>query len=119
MLLLTLALLLLSVMLLLTLAPLVVCVRAQTENPRPEDVECLCKLMGTVGGPLDLSKRIVDKQNNATRCGAAAAGAAGAGGLAASRACLRRFLLSAALCVENKKIKRFFLNKNTNLIIFC
>lgn len=34
---------------------------AQTENPRPEDVECMCKLMGSVGGPLDASKRVVDK----------------------------------------------------------
>lgn len=40
--------------------------RPQTDNPRPEDVECLCKLMGTVGGPLDASKRVVDKGSGAT-----------------------------------------------------
>lgn len=29
----------------------------QTENPRPEDVECLAKLVTTVGKPLDSSKK--------------------------------------------------------------
>lgn len=29
----------------------------ETENPRPEDVECLCKLLTTVGRPMDASTR--------------------------------------------------------------
>lgn len=29
----------------------------ETDNPRPEDIECLCKLLTTVGKPLDQSDR--------------------------------------------------------------
>ena len=32
------------------------CARAQVENPKPEDVECLCKLLSTIGVLLDASK---------------------------------------------------------------
>lgn len=30
---------------------------AQVENPKPEDVECLCKLLATIGQLLDASQK--------------------------------------------------------------
>ncbi len=30
---------------------------AQAENPKPEDVECLCKLLATIGQLLDASQK--------------------------------------------------------------
>ncbi|KDD72593.1 hypothetical protein H632_c3149p0, partial [Helicosporidium sp. ATCC 50920] len=40
----------------------------ETENPRPEDVECLAKLVTTVGKPLDLSNKVhqLGEQQTAT-----------------------------------------------------
>ena len=33
-------------------------------NPKPEDVECMCKLLSTVGGMLDASTKSVKNFNN-------------------------------------------------------
>ena len=33
-------------------------------NPKPEDVECMCKLLATVGGLLDASTKQVKNFNN-------------------------------------------------------
>jgi translation initiation factor 4G len=37
---------------------------SQTTTPRPEDVECLCKLMTTVGRPMDASTRVIKQAND-------------------------------------------------------
>lgn len=37
----------------------------QTQSPRPEDIECLCKLLTTVGRPMDASTKSV-KQPDAS-----------------------------------------------------
>lgn len=39
---------------------------SQTEHPRPEDVECLCKLLTTVGRPMDNSKREIKRADGST-----------------------------------------------------
>ena len=36
-------------------------VAAQTENPRPEDVECLCKLLTTIGKSMDMSSKMIKR----------------------------------------------------------
>jgi translation initiation factor 4G len=36
----------------------------QTENPRPEDIECLCQLLTTVGQPMDASQKAVKQFND-------------------------------------------------------
>jgi len=36
---------------------------SQTEHPRPEDIECLCKLLTTVGRPMDASKREIKRHD--------------------------------------------------------
>jgi hypothetical protein len=36
----------------------------QVGNPKPEDVECMCKLLSTVGGMLDASTKSVKNFNN-------------------------------------------------------
>ena len=38
----------------------------QTQNPRPEDVECLCKLLVTVGRPMDASHRSLKQPDGGT-----------------------------------------------------
>lgn len=38
----------------------------QTEHPRPEDIECLCKLLATVGRPMDASKREIKRPDGTT-----------------------------------------------------
>lgn len=38
----------------------------QTEHPRPEDVECLCKLLTTVGRPMDASTREIKRPDGTT-----------------------------------------------------
>lgn len=37
---------------------------SQVANPKPEDVECMCKLLATVGGILDSSTKQVKNFNN-------------------------------------------------------
>ena len=33
------------------------------DNPRPDDIECLCKLLTTVGMPMDMSQRTFKKHD--------------------------------------------------------
>ena len=40
------------------------CHPPQVANPKPEDVECMCKLLSTVGGMLDASTKSVKNFNN-------------------------------------------------------